>query len=64
MEYSDNEKISEFSMQFDNGNNIKMTCISTTDFSKIYEAALAIKSRYNPSILRYLRKDILILAWW
>lgn len=62
VEYSDNEKISEFSMQFDNGNNVKMTCISTTDFSKIYEAVLAIKSRYNPTILRYLRKDIYELA--
>lgn len=62
VEYSDQEQISEISMQFDNGNHVKMTCISTEDFSKIYMAILTVKSRYNPSILRYLRKDIYELA--
>ena len=62
IEYSAEEKISEFSMQFENGNSVKMNCISTSDFSKIYEAILAIKSRYNPSVLRHLRKDIYELA--
>ena len=62
VEYSDQEQISEIAMQFDNGNHVKMTCISTEDFSEIYMAVLAVKSRYNPSILRYLRKDIYELA--
>lgn len=62
IEYSCEERISEFSMQFENGNSVKMNCISTSDFSKIYEAILAIKSRYNPSVLRHLRKDIYELA--
>lgn len=62
VEYSDMEKISEFSMQFENGNSVKMHCISTSDFSKIYEAVLSTKSRYNPSVLRHLRKDIYELA--
>lgn len=62
VEFSDIEKISEFSMQFENGNSIKMNCISTSDFSKIYASILSIKSKYNPSILSLLRKDIYELA--
>lgn len=62
VEYSSAEKISEFSMQFENGNNVRMNCISTNDFAKIYEAILSVKSKYNPSVLRHLRKDIYELA--
>lgn len=62
VEYSAIEKMSEFSMQFENGNNVIMRCISTNDFSKIYNAILSIKSKYNPSVLRHLRKDIYELA--
>lgn len=62
VEYSEIEKISEFSMQFENGNSVKMNCISTNDFSKIYDAILSVKSKYNPSVLRHLRKDIYELA--
>lgn len=62
VEYSEIEKISEFSMQFENGNNVKMNCISTNDFSQIYNAILSVKSKYNPSVLRHLRKDIYELA--
>ena len=62
VEYSETEKVSEFSMQFENGNSVKMSCISTKDFSKIYKAILSTKSRYNPSVLRHLRKDIYELA--
>lgn len=62
VEYSETEKISEFSMQFENGNNVKMNCIFTNDFAQIYNAVLSIKSKYNPSVLRLLRKDIYELA--
>jgi hypothetical protein len=62
VEYSEEEKISEFSMQFENGNRIRMNCISTDDFAEIYSAVLSVKSKYNPSILRILRKDIYELA--
>lgn len=62
VEYSETEKISEFSMQFENGNNVKMNCIFTNDFVQIYNAVLSIKSKYNPSVLRLLRKDIYELA--
>lgn len=62
VEYSAIEKISEFSMQFENGNSMKMNCISTNDFSKIYNAILSVKSKYSPSVLRHLRKDIYELA--
>lgn len=62
VEYSNIEKISEFSMQFKNGNNVKMNCISTNNFFEIYNAILSVKSKYNPSVLRYLRKDIYELA--
>lgn len=62
VEYSSEEKISEFSMQFEKGNSVKMNCISTSDFSKLYEAILSIKSKYNPSVLSHLRKDIYELA--
>ena len=49
-------------MQFDNDKNIKMHRIATSDFSKIYESVLAIPSKYNPAVLRYLRRDIYELA--
>jgi len=62
VEYSEEEKISEFLMQFENGNNVKMNCISTSNFAKVYESILAIHSKYNPSVLRHLRKDIYELA--
>lgn len=62
VDFSSEEKISEFSMQFENGNSVKMNCIFTSDFSKIYEAVLAVKSKYNPAVLRCLRKDIYELA--
>jgi hypothetical protein len=62
VEYSEVEKISEFSMQFENGNSVKMNCISTEDFSEVYSAILSVKSKYNPSLLRALRKDIYELA--
>ncbi len=62
VEYSTEEKISEFSMQFENGNSVKMHCISTSDFSQIYNSILTMKSKYNPSVLRHLRKDIYELA--
>lgn len=62
VEYSEHDKISDFLMQFENGNSVKMNCISTKDFSKIYNAILSVKSKYNPSVLRCLRKDIYELA--
>lgn len=62
VEYSSKEKISEFSMQFKNGNSVKMNCISTENFMKVYNSILSIKSKYNPTILRHLRRDIYDLA--
>lgn len=62
VEYSDYEQISELSMQFDNGNNVRMNKISTTDFAKIYKSVGETKSKYNPVILRHLRRDIYEMA--
>lgn len=62
IEYSQEEDISEFSMQFNNGNNIRMNKISTMDFLEIYKEIKVTKSKYNPVILRQLRKDIYDLA--
>lgn len=62
VEYSGAEKITEFSMQFENGNSVRMNCISTKDFMKIYQAMSESESKYNPLILRDLRKDIYELA--
>lgn len=62
VEYSEQERISEISMQFESGNSIRMNCISTLDFAKIYEAVKETKSKYNPAILRHLRRDIYELA--
>ncbi len=62
IEYSQEEDISEFSMQFSNGNSIRMNKISTVDFLQIYKEIKATKSKYNPVILRQLRKDIYDLA--
>ena len=62
VEYSDSEQISELSMQFSNGNNVRMNKISTTDFTKIYKVIEETKSKYNPVILRHLRRDIYEMA--
>lgn len=62
VEYSNTESISEFYMRFNNESNVKMHQISTSNFTKIYEAILENKSKYSPSVLRYLRKDIYELA--
>ncbi len=62
VEYSAQKDISEFSMQFSNGNSIRMNKVSTMDFLEIYKEMKATKSKYNPVILRQLRKDIYDLA--
>lgn len=62
VEYSENEQISEFSMQFNNGNNVRMNKISTADFANIYRVIGETKSKYNPVILRHLRRDIYEMA--
>lgn len=62
VEYSETEQISEFSMQFSNGKSVRMNKISTTDFSKIYKVIGETKSKYNPVILRHLRRDIYEMA--
>lgn len=58
VEYSDSEQISEFLMQFSNGKSVRMNKIATTDFSKIYKVIGETKSKYNPVILRHLRRAI------
>ena len=60
--YSKEENISEIAMQFENGASIKMNCISTQAFDKLYEAIYEMKAKYNPIVLRQLRKDIYELA--
>lgn len=60
--YSQDDAISVYSKSCKNGNSIKMNCISTSNFIEIYTAILNEKSKYNPSILRQLRKDIYSLA--
>lgn len=62
VEYSETEQISEFSMQFSNGKSVRMNKISTTDFAKIYKVIGETKSKYNPVILRHLRRDIYEMA--
>lgn len=62
VEYSETEQISEFSMQFSNGNNVRMNKIATLDFTKIYRVISETKSKYNPVILRHLRRDIYEMA--
>lgn len=62
IEYSETEQISEFSMQFSNGNYVRMNKISTADFSKIYKVIGEMKSKYNPVVLRHLRRDIYEMA--
>ncbi len=61
VEYSKTEQLSEFDIQFDR-NNIKMNKISTTDFARIYKVIGETKSKYNPVILRQLRRDIYEMA--
>ena len=39
-----------------------MNCISTQAFDKLYEAIYEMKAKYNPIVLRQLRKDIYELA--
>lgn len=39
-----------------------MNCISTKDFMSIYRAVSELESKYNPSVLRHLRRDIYELA--
>ena len=62
VDYSQNEVVSEYSKSFNNGNSIRMNRVSTSNFLEIYKAILNEKSKYNPSILRQLRKDIYSLA--
>ena len=60
--HSDDESISEFAINFENGNVIKMKQISTRNFMQIYEAIDGVKAKYSPRVLRELRKDIYELA--
>lgn len=62
VEYSDIEQLSELSMQFDNGNSVIMNKVTTTDFAKIYRIIGETKSKYNPVVLRQLRRDIYEMA--
>lgn len=62
VEYSESEQLSELAMQFSNGNSIRMNKISTTDFAPIYKVIGETKSKYNPVILRQLRRDIYEMA--
>lgn len=51
-------EISSHSIKFSNENSIEMTKITVNDFSIIYEVLLENKSKYNPRVLRGLKKDI------
>lgn len=62
VEFSQDEHVTEYSRSFKSGNSIRMNCVSTSNFLEIYKTILSEKSKYNPSILRQLRKDIYSLA--
>lgn len=62
IDYSSQEKITDFCIRLANGNSIPINCISTNNFELIYEELLTHKAKYNPTVLRYLRKDIYELA--
>lgn len=58
VEYEDGDTISSHSQSFENGTKIEMTKISTRDYLPIFKAINSVDARYNPKILRFLRKDI------
>lgn len=52
------KEISTHSKTFKNGNSIEMTKLKSNDFSWIYEVLLENRPKYNPKVLRGLKKDI------
>lgn len=62
VEHSNKETVSEFAVNFENGNIIRMKQLSTTNFAQIYEAIDLVKAKYSPRVLRELRRDIYELA--
>ena len=63
VEYDPNEEdISRHSISFKNNTTIEMTKIKTSNFTPIYEGVNGIQARYNPKILRQLKKEIYLLA--
>lgn len=62
VDFSSEEEVSELSINFENGNIIRMNKISTKNFMNIYEAIYEVKAKYNPKVLSQLRRDIYELA--
>lgn len=58
IDFKDGDTITKKSFQFENGNSIDMTQISTKNFLSIYQAIYEVKSTYSPNVLRRLRRDI------
>lgn len=59
IEYSESlESLSTYSKTFENGKIIEMTKVTTNDFMGIYSAINEVKAKYNPKVIRKLRKDI------
>lgn len=55
---SGKEELSTHAIDFENGNRIEMVKISLNDFVVLYEGLLENKIKYNPKVLRNLKKDI------
>lgn len=51
-------EITTYSISFENGNSVEMTKVTINDFSELYKAFLENKTKYNPKVLRGLKKDI------
>lgn len=62
IEYGDGDDISSYTHAFENGTGIQMTKIRTQNFLPIFQAINSVDARYNPKILRELRKDIYSLV--
>lgn len=62
VEYGEGNEISSHTQAFENGSKIEMTKIKTTDFLPIFQAINSVIAKYNPKVLRELRKDIYSLV--
>lgn len=62
VEYEDGDDISSHGQSFENGARIEMTKIRTKNYLPIFQAINEVDARYNPKILRELRKDIYSLV--
>lgn len=62
IEYENGDDVSSYSQAFENGSRIEMTKIRTKNYLPIFQAINSVNARYNPKVLRELRKDIYSLV--